>query len=238
MSPLFYFSGNLAPNDRIALPEDTARHLVQVLRKTVGYEFLLTDGKGTRAEVRIVETGKKTATVQVLFTTFSPQISPRFTLAVAFTKATARNEWLLEKSTELGVARILPLITQRSETEKFRAERWTNILISAMQQSQQYWLPQLHTPLRLEAFWKEFSGNNSRFIAHCISEETRQPLSQVLQRGEDTLLMIGPEGDFSPEEVAAALENGFQPVTLGNTRLRTETAAMAGMAYFRLLNDH
>lgn len=238
MQSLFFFSGNLAVNERLTLPEDTARHLVQVLRKTVGYEFLLTDGKGTRAEVRIVEAGKKTATVQVLTTIFFPEISPRFTLAVAFTKATARNEWLLEKAAELGVARIIPLITQRSETEKFRAERWTNILISAMQQSQQYWLPELQSPVRLEAFWKEFSGNSSRFIAHCISEETRQPLSQVLQRGEDALLMIGPEGDFTPEEITEALAQGFRPVTLGMTRLRTETAAMAGMAYFRLLNDY
>lgn len=237
MQPLFYFPGILKANDRIALPEDTTRHLVQVLRKTVGYDFLLTDGKGTRAEVRIVEAGKKTATVQVLFTEYFPEILPRFTLVVAFTKAMARNEWLLEKAAELGVARIIPLITQRSETEKFRADRWNNILISAMQQSQQYWLPELQNPVRMKDFWEKFPDGN-RFIAHCISKEARQPFSRALRRGEDALLLIGPEGDFTPEEVAAALEHDFQPVTLGTTRLRTETAAMAGMAYFRLLNDH
>ncbi len=237
MQPLFYFSGNLKENDRISLPEETARHLVQVLRKTVGYEFLLTDGKGTRAQVCIVEAGKKTATVEVLSVILFPEISPRFTLAVAFTKATARNEWLLEKAAEMGVAHIIPLLTQRSETEKFRPERWNSILVSAMQQSQQYWLPELQSPVRMKDFWGEISGKGSRFIAHCISEGTRQPLSRALRRGEDALLLIGPEGDFTPEEVQAALAHGFQPVTLGATRLRTETAAMAGMAYFRLLND-
>lgn len=236
MQPLFYVSGKLLPDARFSLPEDTARHLVQVLRKTAGYEFLMTDGKGTRALVVITETGKKSAEVQVLATEYFPENSPRFTLAVAFTKAAARNEWLLEKACELGVSEIIPILTQRSETEKFRAERWNNILVSAMQQSQQYWLPRLHNPVKMSHFWENIP-TGSRFIGHCVSEKSRQSFRQTLCKGEDALLLIGPEGDFTPEEIDRALLNHFEPVTLGPTRLRTETAAMAGMAYFRLLND-
>lgn len=239
MQPLFYhFSdGELESGNLLKLSEETARHLVQVLRKTVGYDFFLTDGRGIRASVKLEETGKKSTTVRVQNIAIIPPRSPSFTLAVAFTKAPARNEWLLEKATELGVTRIVPLLTKRSEGERFREARWNSILISAMQQSQQCWLPKLETPVRIEAFLKENLEGRS-FIAHCIDEDSRQPLSQSLQKGEDATLLIGPEGDFTQEEITAALEANYQAVTLGTNRLRTETAAMAGIAYFRLLNDN
>ncbi len=238
MQPLFYHSGDgdLQADSLLKLPEETARHLVQVLRKTAGFSFFLADGKGLRAEMILEETGKKSALARVEAVTNISPPTPRLTLAVAFTKAAARNEWLLEKATELGVTCIVPLLTKRSEMGHFRAERWKTILVSAMQQSQQCWLPQLGEPVRIESFLKEVT-EESRFIAHCINAAPRQPFSQILQQGENATLLIGPEGDFTTEEVAAALEANFSAVTLGATRLRTETAAMAGMAYFRLLND-
>jgi 16S rRNA (uracil1498-N3)-methyltransferase len=236
MHPLFYIPALPDAGALLTLPEETARHLVQVLRKEPGFELLLTDGHGRKAAGVLAETGKKRAVVRILQVEQVPEPTPRLTLAVAFTKAAARNEWLLEKVAELGVSRIVPLLVQRSETEKFRKERWETILVSAMQQSQQYWLPQLEDPQKIMSFLQQpFEGQ--LLIAHCIDSETRQSFRNELQPGRDACLLIGPEGDFTDTEVQAALEVGATPVTLGTNRLRTETAAMTGAAYFRVLND-
>ncbi|RYD52317.1 MAG: 16S rRNA (uracil(1498)-N(3))-methyltransferase [Sphingobacteriales bacterium] len=236
MHPLFYTPDIPKAGGVLDLPEETARHLVQVLRKEVGFELLLTDGHGTKASGVLAETGKKRASVQIQQIERIPEPQPRLTLAVAFTKAAARNEWLLEKVTELGVSRIVPLLVQRSETEKFRKERWEAILVSAMQQSQQYWLPQLEAPQKLQSFLQQ-PFNGQLLMAHCMDSGPRQSFRDVLQPGTNACLLIGPEGDFTEAEVLAALGAGARPVTLGLNRLRTETAAMTGAAYFRLLND-
>ncbi len=237
-TPLFYEQVALVAGGTIALSEGNARHLVQVLRKSAGYAFRLTNGKGTEAEVVLQVAGKKSAEAKIISVVQHPQQAAVLTLAVAFTKAAARNEWLLEKATELGVHRIIPLLTQRSESEKFKEVRWRGILVSALQQSNQFWLPQLEAPQKWAAFLTQNrAAGEARFIAHCVEEGTKNPFSGSLVAGTHATLLIGPEGDFSPAEIAGALAQNFVPVTLGSTRLRTETAAIAGAAYFRLVND-
>ena len=221
----------------MVLMEETARHLVQVLRKPVGASFALTDGLGTRAEAVLSEAGKKQATARIVRSAQEAQHGPQLHLAVAFTKAPARNEWLLEKATELGVRSILPILADRSERERFKPERWTTILRSALLQSSQTMMPLLEAPAAFNDVLKKLADVPQRFIAHCDENGNRNAFSRLLERGGDAAVLIGPEGDFSPAEVERALGSGFKAVTLGAARLRTETAAMAAAAHFRLLND-
>lgn len=237
MLPLFFHEGALVEGSAVPLGEETARHLVQVLRKGTGAPFALTDGAGTQAEAILESVGKKVATARIVRCALQPQPGPGLHLAVAFTKAPARNEWLLEKATELGVRSIRPVLAHRSERERFKPERWRSILISALLQSGQVWLPVLEEPQPFGQVLRDLAGVPQRFIAHCDAGTARVPFSGSATAGEDAAILIGPEGDFTPDEVGAARQAGFQAVTLGAARLRTETAAMTAAAYFRLLND-
>jgi 16S rRNA (uracil1498-N3)-methyltransferase len=138
-------------------------------------------------------------------------------------KNTNRFEWFLEKATEIGVSEIIPIICERTEKQNFRHDRMKNILISAMLQSQQAWLPILHEPIKFLEVVKNSSQQN-KYIAHC-SEEEKKELSNETSR-KSSIILIGPEGDFTKNEIELAIENKFVPVTLGDTRLRTETAGM------------
>ena len=233
--PLFYHSTAAFPGAEIALEEASARHIVQVLRMQQGAQLHLTDGKGWHATTVITNAGKKNCTVQIQKAATAQRTGPALHLAIAFTKNTARNEWLLEKATELGVARITPLQTTRTEKVHARQERWEGILTSAMLQSQQFFLPQLDVPISFEKVVKAAAGSQI-LIAHC-NEGEKQPIANALTPQKSTLILIGPEGDFTAEEVTLATTAGATAISLGNTRLRTETAAMAACAYFHLIND-
>lgn len=205
----------------------------------VGDRLLLTNGKGNQWTVVIRDAHKKHCRVQVEEQQQVPRSDRRLTLAVGMLKNASRMEWLLEKATEMGVHRIVPLITQRTVKEKFRMDRMQGILVSAMLQSQQCWMPELWEPLPLSDLWKQpfLEPVVARYIAHCLPE-LRQPWwAQPLSSKGDTLLLIGPEGDFTPEEIGAAIAAGAIAVSLGNNRLRTETAAMAAVAGFYLAGE-
>ena len=163
------------------------------------------------------------------------ELRPRLHLAVAFTKHIARNEWLLEKTAELGITKVIPLITSRTESPKPRLERWRSILASAMIQSQQYWMPELTEATTFNDVIVQHQ-DFLKLLPHC-EEKMRTPISSALERGKDTLILIGPEGDFTEEEVILGVAQKAIPITLGSTRLRTETAAIAACAYFHLIND-
>jgi len=234
--PLFFHEQAMHSGDMLSLPEDTARHIVQVLRMKEQDKLALTDGRGTRAEVVIVEAGKKKCVVRIDSVNKYAVTDYPLHLAMAFTKNTSRNEWLLEKATELGVHTITPLLTRRSEREKFRFERLQNILVSALLQSQQYYLPVLQEAMSLEALLHQTAKTPQRLIAHCKEEPVRKPIASIVRPKLPTLILIGPEGDFTDEEVALCHEAGLTGVSLCDQRLRTETAAMAVCAYFNLLN--
>lgn len=232
---LFYEDNPLTPGSTIALSEDTARHAVQVLRMKEGAIIALTNGRGREAMCRIEEAGKKRCSVKIEAVEDHREATPRLHLAVAFTKHIARNEWLLEKAVELGVTKIIPLVAARVERPKYRLDRWRSILASAMIQSQQYWMPELTDATTFNDVMVQHQ-DFLKLLPHC-EEKMRTPLTNALERGKDTLILIGPEGDFTEEEVILGVAQKAIPITLGRTRLRTETAAIAACAYFHLLND-
>lgn len=222
--PFFYHPEINAGLQSLLLDEDTSRHVVQVLRMQPGEQLLLTDGKGSIFTTTITDAHKKKCMVELSGDIRTTQRASRVCIAISPVKNNSRLEWFLEKATEIGVASIVPLICQRTEKQHFRYDRMKNILISAMLQSQQAWLPELHEAIPF-AKYVVTDKSAQRFIAYCIDDEKRQPLNHFSPFGE-AVILIGPEGDFTPDEVKLALEQGYQPVTLGSTRLRTETAGM------------
>jgi 16S rRNA (uracil1498-N3)-methyltransferase len=220
----FFFVEDL--NDQtITLDEDTSKHVIQVLRKKMGDQILLTDGKGTKATVEIVDDHRKHAAVKIASSRKENKRTKNICIAISLVKNTARFEWFLEKATEIGVSEIIPLLCERTEKEKFRFDRMNNILISAMLQSQQCWLPQLHEPTEFKKVI-QFNQFDQKFIAHCLEEKKQELTNQLVNQSTNQLILIGPEGDFTEEEIHFALQSNYIPVSLGETRLRTETAGM------------
>lgn len=227
----FFFHPNAAVGQPVTLDETTARHVIQVLRMQQGEAVQLTNGEGILWTATIKEVGKKLCVVSVEKEEKQERLTGRLVgVAISPTKNTSRFEWFLEKATELGIAEIFPLLTQRTERAHFRYDRLTQILISAMLQSRQVWLPLLHQPILFADMLNGDHGFHHKWIAHCENYE-KHNLAKVLQPGmEDSLLLIGPEGDFTTDEIFAATNGGYLAVTLGNTRLRSETAGVVGAA--------
>ena len=217
-----------------ALSKEESGHVVKVLRMGVGDVLHFTDGKGTLVKAEIIDANPKSCRVRNLEHSHFEPSTPQLTIACAPTKSNDRFEFFLEKATEIGVARIIPLLCERSERKVVKQDRLNKVLISAMKQSQQYHLPQLDelTPMQ-ELVQAPFEGD--KFIAHC-SGESIPLLQDTIKPGNDALILIGPEGDFSEEEVGLALRNAFGPVSLGSTRLRTETAAIVSCTIFKVKN--
>ena len=211
------------------LPEEEAHHARSVLRLAADAEVLLVDGKGTQARGRLLGAGKRDGTVEITERTFTPErTSGRIHLAVAPTKHIDRFEWLLEKATEIGVDRITPLITERLERHRLRHDRLEKVLVAAMKQSQRAWLPMLDELTLLEDLLRE-PLPTQRLFGWCEGE--RVPLVDRYDAQADAVLLIGPEGDFTPREAQRLVESGFSAVTLGAARLRTETAAIAACTW-------
>jgi 16S rRNA (uracil1498-N3)-methyltransferase len=223
--PFFYIEDTRAENDTLTLNEETSKHVIQVLRMGIGESLQLTDGKGNLLLAEIINDNRKKAAVKIIQSTLVAQPERKIRLAVSLIKNNSRFEWLLEKATELGIGEIIPLICERTEKQHFRFERMKGILISAMLQSQQVWLPVLHEPVKLKTGIAS-AKQHQKFIGHC---EEGKPLKELtdFKPFTDAIILIGPEGDFSSAEIKDAITNNFIPVSLGNTRLRTETAAIA-----------
>ena len=211
------------------LDEENSRHAISVLRMKKGDELLLTDGRGKKAKATINSDHKKACTVLPGPIESSAPPVRSVTIAISLLKNASRFEWFLEKATEIGVREIIPLMCERTEREKFRQDRMEGILISAMLQSQQSWLPLLHKPSSFEQVIQN-ATQQTKLVAHC-EDSGKTPLSSILPNSSsDRIMLIGPEGDFTHREIEQAKEQGFQPVSLGNTRLRTETAGMVAAA--------
>jgi 16S rRNA (uracil1498-N3)-methyltransferase len=222
----FFYAPDLGLLDNVqSLAEDTARHIAQVLRMNEGDLIHLTDGRGRVATARIVSTGKKTCTVHLQSIENFPAPEHHCTIAVSLLKNAGRFEWLLEKAAELGINTIVPLVCQRTERQQFREDRLQNILVSAMLQSRQAWLTEIATPIACLTYIGQcYQGE--KYIAHCDTGEKTNFASLDKSIKKDSTVLIGPEGDFTPEEIQVAIAQGFKPISLGNTRLRTETAAI------------
>ncbi len=221
--PYFYeqhISKEVSP---FVLSEETSKHCVQVLRMKIGEQLNLTDGKGNLFTASIVSADKKHCAVVIEAATFTEPSGKKISIAISLVKNTNRFEWFLEKTTEIGVSDIIPLLCNRTERQHFRFDRMNAVLISAMLQSQQTWLPVLHSPCAFEEAVLQ-SQYKQKLIAHC--EEDKKNNITDLKIENQVQILIGPEGDFSPEEIQMALLQNYLPVTLGNTRLRTETAGV------------
>jgi len=236
MLPFFYQENLPAKEGAYTLDEATSKHCVQVLRMKEGAPLLLTNGKGLRIEAVITAAERKHCMVHCTKVEQLPARPVAFTLGIAFTKNNSRNEWLLEKAMEMGIEQIYPIITDRTEKDKLKMERLQGILVSAMLQSQQCYLPQLHDSIKLKDLLQQSNTTAQRFIAHCIDTEARKSYITHLQPGKDTLMLIGPEGDFTPAEISLCLDAGLEPVSLGKNRLRTETAGLYACTIFNAVN--
>ena len=224
--PFFYVNNYSSLQTVLTLDEDTSRHIVQVLRMKPGALLHLTDGKGNLLLCVIDDDNKKHCSVTVQSATYTPPAPKQITIAISLLKNTNRFEWFLEKATELGVHAIIPLLCERTEKEKFRYDRLQQICTSAMLQSQQVYLPELHQPVPFKNIetWKNKNGVN--LVAHLVEGQGRQSIRSQNSQSSSLLICIGPEGDFTQAEVELALQHSFIPVSLGNTRLRTETAGV------------
>lgn len=218
------------------LPTEEAQHCVRVLRLNIGDRITLTDGKGHFYNAEISAATNKRCTVNILETIYQePLWQGHLHVAMAPTKNMDRTEWFAEKATEIGFDELTFLNCRFSERKVIKTERISKILVSAIKQSLKARLPKLNEMTDFNTFISlPFKGQ--KFIAHCYEGE-KPLLKDVLQKGEDALVLIGPEGDFSEEEVKKAIENGFLPISLGKSRLRTETAALAACHIMNLQNQ-
>lgn len=226
-----FFAPDIATT--LTLPEEESRHCTRVLRLAEGDEIEVIDGEGTLYRCRIAMAHAKHCGVEIVDKqVVSPHWGTKIAIAVAPTKNLDRIEWMAEKCTEMGIDRITPLLCRHSERKVLKTDRLRKIVVAAMKQSLKAQLPQLDELTPIKAIIDEdFDGQ--RFIAYCdesLPRDERKSLAQVYDPSRDALVMIGPEGDFDPREVDEALRAGFVPVTLGESRLRTETAALMAVA--------
>lgn len=232
---LFYTPELTSSTKQFTFSKEESKHIVRVLRKKEGDLLQITNGKGFMFSAKIILTDQKNCMVEVISYEFQEPKSYKLHLAVAPTKMNDRYEWFLEKATEIGIDTITPILCDRSERKVIKKERFDKIIQAATKQSLSAYFPELKplTP------FQEFISSHADvqlFIAHC-EEEEKKSLKHALEIHKDVTILIGPEGDFSPKEIALALENNYIPVTLGETRLRTETAAIVACHSVAFLNE-
>ena len=232
---LFYNANLDNSYKQFFLTADESRHLIKVMRRSAGDQLQITNGKGLIFTAEVLEADPRKCKCQIIEEQKVLKPKHALHLVVAPTKNNDRFEWFLEKATELGVDEITPIICKKSERKVIKPERLNKILIAAMKQSLKAYLPQLKEAVS----WKEFMQqkfNTDRFIAHC-GEGRKTPLKQWIKPQQDVMILIGPEGDFSDTEIREAMSSGFVPVSLGKSRLRTETAAVAACHVINLTNE-
>ncbi|WP_034258153.1 16S rRNA (uracil(1498)-N(3))-methyltransferase [Altibacter lentus] len=234
---LFYQPHISEASTEVIFDKEESRHISKVLRKQQGDKLLVTNGTGLIFETTLEETQPKKCTAKIRSTQQQAPLPYRLHLAVAPTKLNDRYEWFLEKATEIGISEITPIICDHSERKQIKLERYEKILLSAMKQSLKAYLPVLHPAVS----FKDFVGSNDtsenlRCIAHC-EEGSKASLKSELKKGVSVVLLIGPEGDFSTSEIELAKERGYIPVSLGDSRLRTETAAIVACHSVAFVNE-
>lgn len=234
--PFFYIEPLTTIENTVVLNEENSKHAVQVLRMQSGEKLNLTDGAGNIYAAEIEDAHKKKCAVRITGITTEKLPAQKVCIAISPVKNNSRFEWFLEKATEMGVTEIIPLMCARTEKQHFRYDRMRGILISAMLQSQQAWLPSLHEPVKFDDYIKSTAeSKQQKFIAHCTKEKKTSLKTLVVESEKsagDSLILIGPEGDFTADEITLAFHADFIPVALGNTRLRTETAGLVAATLF------
>lgn len=219
----------------LRLPPEESKHCAKVLRKRAGDHIQITDGKGGLFTAQITSINPQECQVNLIDKAVAEKRPYSIHIAIAPTKNMDRIEWFIEKCTEIGIDKITLLQTKRTERTKVKEERLQRILTSAMKQSKEYYLPQLHTLVDYHTFVAACS-ENKKFIAYVDESGTTNELFHIAQKSDEYCVLIGPEGDFTPEEIEQALQNNFEPIALGPKRLRTETAGVAACHTLNLIN--
>lgn len=231
-----FFNSNIKTSDTFfQFDKEESKHIIKVLRKKTGDSIHITDGNGNLFHSKITVESEKKCEVQIqTIDQFEPK-KYKLHIAIAPTKMNDRFEWFLEKATEIGVDEISPIICDHSERKVYKTDRAEKILQAAMKQSNQFFLPKINTPISFSEFIKS-ATDGEKFIAHC-EENQKYSFKSRCQPNQNILILIGPEGDFSSKEINLALKNNFIPVSLGNTRLRTETAGVVASHTVALINE-
>lgn len=231
---IIFYAPELLVNSE--LPEEESGHAIRVLRHQEGDEIEVVDGKGFWYHCKIILAHPKHCQVEILSRKEDNHWPYQVELVVAPTKNLDRMEWFLEKATEMGLDRFIPIRSRFSERKELKTERMKKIAISAMKQSLKATLPLIDEMTDIKKVIEE-PFNGQKFIAHCMDDQPRQLLSHLINKGEAVRILIGPEGDFSPEEVNLAINNNYIPISLGEQRLRTETAALASVHTIHVINE-
>ncbi len=234
---LFYHPEAQHQNQELVFDKEESRHIVKVLRKNTGDILKITNGLGVFFSSEVVSANHNKCSVILTEVTEQQPLPYKLHLAVAPPKLNDRYEWFLEKATEIGITEITPVFCDHSERTKIKPERYEKILQSAMKQSLKAYLPKLNTEISFSEFITLQSQNTAnKYIAHCAQGE-KKSLKEVLKPKEEVLILIGPEGDFALREIELALENNFIPLSLGESRLRTETAAIVACHSVAFVNE-
>ncbi|WP_432671064.1 16S rRNA (uracil(1498)-N(3))-methyltransferase [Flavobacterium sp. SM2513] len=233
---LFYNPNLTEATEHFTFDREESKHIVKVLRKSEGDVLHVTNGLGLVFKAEIIIGMDTKCQVKIIGIEKQNPLSYKLHLVVAPTKMNDRYEWFLEKATEIGVTSITPIICDRSEKKFIKNDRFEKIIQSAAKQSLQSYFPILNDVVSFKDFIKSKENSGAFLIAHC-EETNKKSLKETIKKGTEITLLIGPEGDFSDAEIKLALENGFIPVTLGETRLRTETAAVVGCHSVAFVNQ-
>jgi 16S rRNA (uracil1498-N3)-methyltransferase len=232
---LFYQEDLNENSKEVFFDKEESRHIVKVLRQNEGDRISITNGKGLWFQAELKSTHPKNCYASILDVNTQRNLPYQLHMAVAPTKNNDRYEWFLEKATEIGVTSITPIICEHSERTIIKPERFEKILESAMKQSLSAYKPILHPALSFKAFLQQNNFTGQKYIAHC-EDQPKQHLGHILTKKEDSLILIGPEGDFSTHEIDMATNSGYLAVTLGERRLRTETAALTAVQIVSYVN--
>jgi 16S rRNA (uracil1498-N3)-methyltransferase len=231
------YDPNVPNTGLYSLPEEESRHIAQVLRKQIGDVLHITDGKGSLISAQIVEVLKRSVVLQIDTCIMQP-MHPHIGIHIAISplKMMDRFEWFLEKAVEIGVSSITPIITKRTERTVLKTERLEKIIVAALKQSQRFYLPTLHTLTPFAQYLKSVTPlESAKMLAWCAEDgQANLPKAQIIL---PTHIMIGPEGDFTPEEAAQAKAVGFVPISLGDYRLRTETAGVVALTLLNMTHE-
>ena len=227
-----FFAPDLSASE-FYLPDEETHHFIHVLRFSQGKQIEVTDGKGARALCEAIQVSKKQVLLNLLEKEIFPVPARKLHVAIAPTKNIDRFEWFVEKATELGIAEITPIICRHSERKTLKLERIQKLVVSAARQSQHYYFPIVNEECSFNKLLESQKGKGAaNFIAHCVESQKQE--ARDLSSIPRALVLIGPEGDFSPEEIEKALSMGYKALSLGNSRLRTETAGLKAVAAFNL----
>jgi 16S rRNA (uracil1498-N3)-methyltransferase len=234
---LFYNIDLNESTESFSFDKEESRHIIKVLRKKDGDILHVTNGLGLLFETKINLASDNKCTVEILSFIKKEPSKYHLHLAVAPTKMNDRFEWFLEKATEIGIHEITPILCDRSERKVINQDRYEKIILSALKQANELYLPKLNPAISFKDFINQTENKGFQLIAHC-EETNKKTLKSVLKANEDVTMLIGPEGDFSEKEIELALANKFQAVSLGNTRLRTETAAIVACHSVAFYNEN